>query len=175
MSRKELLRLAAEIANATEGVPARLGKSTARAVQAGQRVDLPSMSRSGSETVFEAMVPTSRLPASTFDDFAHDPAKVRDMKDILTSMRTKGFDPTHPIELEHNYMGIEGYMLGEGNHRLAAARHLGIKEVPVRIRSHTGERPDILPEAVRRRQHLRNESDFVRNMDTAKNVHGLYR
>lgn len=179
MSRKELLRLAAKIATETgEGTASRVGRAAAETVQAGKRVDFPSTSANA--TVFEAMVPTSRLPASTFDDFAHDPSKVSDMKDILTSMRAKGFDPKYPIELEHNYMGIEGYMLGEGNHRLAAARHLGIEEVPVRIRAHGGQRPDIIPDepvnqASRRAQHARNETDFVNNMEKTKNIHGLYR
>lgn len=78
------------------------------------------------------MMRTSDLPASTYDDFMNQPNLKADMQEILASMGSRGYDPRHPIELTEGYMGIPGAMLGEGNHRLAAARHLGIEEVPVR-------------------------------------------
>lgn len=56
--------------------------------------------------------------------------------DALTeSMRTHGWDPKRPA---HLMVGKDGRAkLGEGNHRLAIARRLGIREVPVWVHFYT--------------------------------------
>jgi len=50
---------------------------------------------------------------------------------IHSSMKERGWDPEEPAHVEVGKNG--GIKVGEGNHRLAVARSLGIKKVPVRI------------------------------------------
>lgn len=64
---------------------------------------------------------------------------------IHEQIQQNGFDPSQPISVE--YHGGALYMAGDGNHRLDAARDLGIKEVPVVAQDWTGtiKRDDPFP------------------------------
>lgn len=50
---------------------------------------------------------------------------------LLADMRENGWDPDHPLDLMIGRKG--GVKVGEGNHRMAVARELGIRMAPVRF------------------------------------------
>jgi hypothetical protein len=49
---------------------------------------------------------------------------------MVVDMRTNGWDPKEPA---HFTVGHDGAKVGEGNHRLAIAKKLGIQKVPVQF------------------------------------------
>jgi hypothetical protein len=56
--------------------------------------------------------------------------------ELKASLKRKGWDKNDPL---HLYIGQEGgEKVGEGNHRLALAREIGLREAPVRFHFHTG-------------------------------------
>jgi len=76
---------------------------------------------------------------------------------LLEDMKTRGWDPGDPLQVDIGSDG--GVKVGEGNHRLAIARKLGMTKVPVEFRFLTGrvrkERPhqepiEVAPKAVKK-------------------------
>ena len=60
------------------------------------------------------------------------------LEPLVESIRRRGFDPDNPIEIgvvpaHRQAMGEPPVTIREGNHRLAAAKELGLDRVPVRI------------------------------------------
>lgn len=70
----------------------------------------------------------------------HDPHHDRDVIDKIRSDIRGGKGITNPITLEYDHKA-QWARIGEGNHRLAAAREEGVPYVPVRVygRSHLSD------------------------------------
>jgi hypothetical protein len=77
---------------------------------------------------------------------------------LMEDMKVRGWDPTDPLQLEIGSEG--GVKVGEGNHRLALAKALGISKVPVWFRfvpgkvskskQHDRTQIEVSPKAVKR-------------------------
>ncbi len=57
----------------------------------------------------------------------------QDMDDFVAKIGKEGFDPAQPVTVEIN-RALDQILLTDGNHRLAAAQRLGLKNVPVQIK-----------------------------------------
>lgn len=75
---------------------------------------------------------------------------------LVASMKERGWDPKDPL---HFYIGKQGAKVAEGNHRLAIAREIGIRQVPTQFFFSGGSvtksrkpepMPEVTPKAIKK-------------------------
>jgi len=83
------------------------------------------------------MIPTSELwPHREYTRSKENGSRsYAEWDELRDSLKTNGWDPGNPLMFN---VGETGTKVGEGNHRLALARELGIKEIPVEFHFQTG-------------------------------------
>ena len=90
------------------------------------------LDRSSSSHLIVGMVPTNLLTKYQEYDRAQTPGYPgqEGVKQAVQWMSQPGAEHRDPLHLGYDHRHKWGY-LGEGNHRLAAARHLGVTHLPV--------------------------------------------